>query len=64
MLKRRAFAMVLGLIAVLGMAHPALADDVVDGTIGPGSIYRLVRPTTWNGTLVVPPELKRSCVTR
>ena len=53
MLKRRAFAMVLGLIAVLGMAHPALADDVVDGTIGPGSIYRLVRPTTWNGTLVV-----------
>lgn len=53
MVKRRAFAVVLGLIAVLGMAHPVLADDVVDGTIGPGAIYRLVRPTTWNGTLVV-----------
>jgi pimeloyl-ACP methyl ester carboxylesterase len=26
---------------------------VVDGTIGPGAIYRLVRPTTWNGTLVI-----------
>ena len=53
MVKRRAFAMVLGLFAVVGFAHPALADDVVDGTIGPGAIYRLVRPTTWNGTLVV-----------
>jgi pimeloyl-ACP methyl ester carboxylesterase len=53
MVKRRAFAVVLGLIAVLGMAHPALADDVVNGTLGPGAIYRLVRPTTWNGTLVV-----------
>jgi len=53
MVKRRALAVVLGLIAVLGMAHPALADDVVDGRIGPGAIYRLVRPTSWNGTLVV-----------
>jgi pimeloyl-ACP methyl ester carboxylesterase len=53
MVKRRALAMVLGLIAVLGMTRPALADDVVNGTIGPGAIYRLVRPTTWNGTLVV-----------
>jgi pimeloyl-ACP methyl ester carboxylesterase len=53
MVKRRAFAVVLGIIAGLGMAHPALADDVVDGTIGPGAIYRLVRPTIWNGTLVV-----------
>ena len=38
MVKRRAFAVVLGFIAVLGMAHPALADDVVNGTIGPGAI--------------------------
>src|SRR6185503_16154686 len=53
MVKRCAFWVVLGLIAVLGMAHPALADDVVDGTIGPGAIYRLVRPTIWNGTLVL-----------
>jgi len=53
MVKQRAFALVLGLIAVLGMAHPALADDVVDGTLGPGAIYRLVRPTAWNGTLVI-----------
>ena len=53
MLKRRAFAVVLGFIAVLGLASPAVADDVVDGTLGPGAIYRLVRPTIWNGTLVV-----------
>ena len=53
MVKRCACLVILGLIAVLGMAHPALADDVVDGTIGPGAIYRLVRPTLWNGTLVL-----------
>jgi pimeloyl-ACP methyl ester carboxylesterase len=53
MVKQRAFAVVLGLVAVLGMAYPALADDVVDGSIGPGAFYRLVRPTIWNGTLVV-----------
>ncbi len=53
MVKRRVLVVVLGLLAVLGTTHPALADDVVDGTTGPGSIYRLVRPTAWNGTLVV-----------
>ena len=53
MVKRRACAVVLGFIAILGVTHPALADDVVDGTIGPGAIYRLVRPPIWNGTLVV-----------
>jgi pimeloyl-ACP methyl ester carboxylesterase len=53
MVKRRSRAAVLGLVAVLAMANPVLADDVVDGTTGPGAIYRLVRPTTWNGTLVV-----------
>lgn len=53
MVKRCAFSVVLGLMAILGMVHPALADDVVNGTIGPGAIYRLVRPAIWNGTLVL-----------
>ncbi len=53
MMKRRAFLMFLAVAAMLGLSGPALADDVVDGTFGPGSLYRLVRPTPWNGTLVV-----------
>ena len=28
-------------------------DQVVDGSTGPGSLYRLVRPANWNGNLVV-----------
>jgi pimeloyl-ACP methyl ester carboxylesterase len=43
----------LVLAAVAGSAVPAQADDVIDGTFGPGALYRLVRPTNWNGTLVV-----------
>ena len=38
---------------VLGLAGPALADDIVNGKFGPGALYRLVRPTIWNGALVV-----------
>jgi len=53
MMKRCAFLMFLAVAAVFGLSGPALADDVVDGTFGPGSLYRLVRPTHWNGTLVI-----------
>lgn len=53
MLKRRALLMFSGIALVLGLTGPALADDVVNGTFGPGAFYRLVRPTNWNGTLLV-----------
>ena len=41
------------LILFLGLAGDSFADEVVDGRIGPGALYRLVRPTNWNGSLVV-----------
>ncbi len=41
------------LILLLGLAGESFADEVVDGRIGPGALYRLVRPTNWNGSLVV-----------
>lgn len=53
MLKRNALLMVLTVASVMGSGTPAWADEVIDGHIGPGSIYRIVRPTNWNGTLVV-----------
>lgn len=53
MLKRRAFLVFVSLATVLGLAGPALADEVVNGRTGPGSVYRLVRPTNWNGILVL-----------
>jgi pimeloyl-ACP methyl ester carboxylesterase len=53
MLKRRSFVVFLVLGSVLGFAGPAMADDIVDGTLGPGALYRLVRPTIWNGGLVI-----------
>jgi pimeloyl-ACP methyl ester carboxylesterase len=53
MLKRYAFQWLLVLTSVLGFAGSALADDIVDGKFGPGALYRLVRPTDWNGTLVL-----------
>jgi len=31
----------------------AAADEIVNGATGPGSVYRLVRPTNWNGSLVI-----------
>src|SRR5215831_5407974 len=52
MLKRRMISMVCALATVLGLAAPALAE-VVDGSTGPGSVYRLVRPSNWNGILVL-----------
>ena len=53
MLKRRKFLVFVSLATVLGLAGPALADDVVNGSTGPGSVYRLVRPSSWNGILVL-----------
>jgi pimeloyl-ACP methyl ester carboxylesterase len=47
------FSMLFALAAVLGLATPALADEVVDGSTGPGSVYRLVRPSHWNGILLL-----------
>ena len=51
MLTRRIFSMMSALAAVLAFVGPVFADEVVDGSTGPGSVYRLVRPTKWNGTL-------------
>ena len=53
MLKRRALVALLVLATMLGFAGPVQADDIVNGTLGPGALYRLVRPTVWNGALVV-----------
>jgi pimeloyl-ACP methyl ester carboxylesterase len=50
---RRMFSMLLTLATVLGLAGQARADEVVDGRTGPGSIYRLVRPSNWNGILLL-----------
>jgi pimeloyl-ACP methyl ester carboxylesterase len=43
------------LVVVCALCSPsfAFADEVVDGRLGPGSIFRLVRPTNWNGSLLV-----------
>ena len=30
---------------------PATSDTVIDGQLGPGALYRLVRPANWNGRL-------------
>jgi len=30
-----------------------VASEVVEGEIGPGSLYRLIKPANWNGTLLV-----------
>jgi pimeloyl-ACP methyl ester carboxylesterase len=52
-MKHVTFSMVLAFAAILGLANAGLADDIVDGRTGPGSVYRLVRPTNWNGILVL-----------
>ena len=51
MLTRRIFSMMSAL--VLAFVGPVFADTVVDGSTGPGSVYRLVRPMKWNGILVL-----------
>jgi hypothetical protein len=40
------------LAVLLHVAGWAFADEVIDGSVG-GSLYRLVRPTIWNGSLVL-----------
>jgi len=41
------------LLLVLAFASRTFADEVVDGQLGPGALYRLVRPTNWNGSLLL-----------
>src|SRR5262249_41833776 len=53
MLKRPMFPMLLAFATIPTLSARAVADDVVNGSTGPGSVYRLVRPTNWNGILVV-----------
>jgi pimeloyl-ACP methyl ester carboxylesterase len=47
---KRAFAIMFAV--VLNVATAAFADEVIDGRVS-GSLYRLVRPTNWNGRLVL-----------
>lgn len=49
MLKR---TFVMTFAVVLNVASSVFADEVVDGRVG-NSFYRLVRPTNWNGRLVL-----------
>ena len=53
MLKRRVLSILVPLAMALGLAGPALADEIVNGSTGPGSVYRLVRPSNWNGILLL-----------
>ena len=41
------------LVIAFGLTGGAYADQVVDGRLGPGALYRMVRPTNWNGTLLL-----------
>jgi hypothetical protein len=41
--------LVAALLAI--SSSQAFANEVVDGQFGPGALYRLVRPTNWNGRL-------------
>jgi pimeloyl-ACP methyl ester carboxylesterase len=47
---KRAFLITFAVI--LNVAGTAFADEVIEGSVG-GSLYRLVRPTNWNGRLVL-----------
>src|SRR5687768_5403423 len=53
MLTRRLVSMVVAFATVLGAGGAARADEVVNGSTGPGSVYRLVRPSNWNGILLL-----------
>lgn len=50
---RRYLKAFLALFMLLGFSGQALADQVVDGRLGPGALYRLVRPDNWNGRLLI-----------
>ena len=41
------------LVIAFGLTGGAYADQVVDGRLGPGALYRMVRPTDWNGSLLL-----------
>lgn len=47
---KRAF--LIALAVTLNVAGSTFADEVIEGSVG-GSLYRLVRPTNWNGRLVL-----------
>jgi pimeloyl-ACP methyl ester carboxylesterase len=45
---------IIAVLAILfGLTGGAYADEVIDGSLGPGALYRMVRPTNWNGTLLL-----------
>jgi pimeloyl-ACP methyl ester carboxylesterase len=37
----------------LSSAAASASDEIIDGSIGPGSLYRLARPANWNGDLLI-----------
>lgn len=45
--------LVIGCLALLSAARPLYARQVVDGTDGQAALYRLVKPPSWNGSLVL-----------
>lgn len=52
-MKQILFSTLFVLGTVVSFAAPVMADDVIDGRTGPSSVYRLVRPSNWNGILVL-----------
>jgi hypothetical protein len=40
-------------VVIFGATGRAFGDEVVDGRFGPGALYRMVRPTVWNGSLLL-----------
>lgn len=45
--------LIVAILIGLSVVTPAAADDIVDGRTASGALYRLVRPTNWNGSLVL-----------
>ena len=43
----------LALTLLLGFANQVLAQEAIEGRLGPGAIYRLVKPANWNGSLLL-----------
>ena len=41
------------LLLLVTTTQVVIADDIIDGNFGPGAIYRMVRPTNWNGSLIL-----------
>ena len=50
-MKSRVIALVL--VVIVGAAGRAFGDEIVDGRFGPGALYRMTRPTVWNGSLLL-----------